>query len=346
MLQKYITWPIRCAQQRSRDATGGGCGASSRINDDRPFISYTRTQDGPSLITEVRVIRAMFKGHEEGILCGEEIGTEWESEAESDMDLENDPDDDESRSGSDTEVDEPDFQHIRHSARRSRSRRHNEGPPDGFDDGDDSDDADDDDNTPRAVYTNTQLMTPPPEYFTYPAREPASKDLRVPQSRPATETYRRHKKAHSVPLSPSLDPGNDPSGASDPDRRRPAKRRSTVNLRGHRPLGFVPATDKPRRSGERRAGRKRCIQLDMGGHGEDEGIMPASRAGEDGVGHGAYHLGMYKDWHSYKANGWRTLADTVPLRQVWSGHPFLISIATGRHPDAVSLDVPHCEYTR
>lgn len=60
-LRKYITWPERSLfewQQQRLDLIGhDGEIEQSR---GRPFVSYTRTEDGTSLVTEVKALRGMF----------------------------------------------------------------------------------------------------------------------------------------------------------------------------------------------------------------------------------------------------------------------------------------------
>lgn len=224
--------------------------------DDRPFISYTRTQDGASLITEVRVIRGMFRGIEEGMLCGEEIGDGWGLEAESDLEVEEtDRSGSETARGSDTEVDEPVMPATAAGLGVGR------GEVNGSDDEEDEDDNDDD--TPRAPWIGGQTMTQPPVYFSQAFRRP---------KRQAARTGAQHRKTQSVPTTPGIGLG----AAFDfqPRGLRVHKRRSTVGVR----LGGFDKDERGEK-GERRKGRKRCIQLDMTEVGEVEDGMEA------------YHLG-------------------------------------------------------
>jgi len=66
----------------------------------RPFISYTRTQDGSSLVTEIHFLRGLFRGDDGDvpaeIQCGSELGLDDEpdSDSESDSDSGNNSDSD------------------------------------------------------------------------------------------------------------------------------------------------------------------------------------------------------------------------------------------------------------
>jgi hypothetical protein len=74
----------------------------------RPFFSYTRTQDGASLITDVEAIRYLFPdANNGGVLCGDEIGFADESEAEEENEYGGEHQDEgEDDYGEETDVDE------------------------------------------------------------------------------------------------------------------------------------------------------------------------------------------------------------------------------------------------
>jgi hypothetical protein len=59
-LRKYITWPERSLFEWEQDRLdlAGDVGESQSRG--RPFVSYTRTEDGTSLVTEVKALRGMF----------------------------------------------------------------------------------------------------------------------------------------------------------------------------------------------------------------------------------------------------------------------------------------------
>ncbi|WVF68761.1 hypothetical protein IAT40_003533 [Kwoniella sp. CBS 6097] len=79
--------------------SGLGIQSDSDQVHDRPFVSFTRTEDGASLVTEVRVLRGMFPPDEEegmDLQSGGELELGWESTDEStyQSELEQDLDDD------------------------------------------------------------------------------------------------------------------------------------------------------------------------------------------------------------------------------------------------------------
>jgi len=95
-MKKYLVWPERAvaALQRERgeaEATGTPgtpttmrrrSSSERRSAPPRPFISYTSTEDGASVLTEVRVLRAMFRPEEKDeILCAGELDRTSASES-------------------------------------------------------------------------------------------------------------------------------------------------------------------------------------------------------------------------------------------------------------------------
>lgn len=114
-VKKYLVWPERAvaALERERGERDDSPGSPtlmrrrssserrSRSPPARPFISYTRTDDGASVLTEVRVLRAMFnKPEEKGDLLsageldrGSESGDWTTGENYTDEELDSDSDD-------------------------------------------------------------------------------------------------------------------------------------------------------------------------------------------------------------------------------------------------------------
>ncbi|RXK35772.1 hypothetical protein M231_06958 [Tremella mesenterica] len=110
-LRRFIVWPERSVQssQTSRSRETSPCSDSRdhsterygrrkrpRKEESRPFVSYTRTEDGSSLMTETRALKAVFEGQEVDIQSGGEILSDWEDESDLDLsDGESDLEDDE-----------------------------------------------------------------------------------------------------------------------------------------------------------------------------------------------------------------------------------------------------------
>lgn len=125
-LRRYLVWPERClndwarrsdfllghnidiiGEQRDHDRNGAHSPAASAHGSqdeirERPFISYTRTEDEASLMTEVRALWGMFPkgGEEEGVQSAGEL---WKSAF---GDSEYDDDDERDNSDEDDEDDE------------------------------------------------------------------------------------------------------------------------------------------------------------------------------------------------------------------------------------------------
>lgn len=238
--------------------------------DERPFISYTRTQDGASLATEVKVIRGMFRGLEEGMMCGEEMGEGWEVVV-SETDLEVDGDSEVSHDGEDTETDEVSGSEL---------------------------DEDGDTSFGKLAKGNT-FTRPETDYFNFPplSLSPITPLLLTPLARrpkarrSPSGTRKRHRKTQSVPSTPGqfeLESGFELSDS--PPERRTHRRRATIGRglsREKTARGLDRRSSGDEEEGEKRKkkGRKICIQLDMsdiagiGGQNEDGG--------------GVYHLGKY-----------------------------------------------------
>ena len=82
-VRQLILWPDRVFLRYEIER-------GERTEPERPFISYTCTEDGPSLLTEIRVLRAIFQRGEEGveIQTGGELRWDTDSESELDSDIE------------------------------------------------------------------------------------------------------------------------------------------------------------------------------------------------------------------------------------------------------------------
>ncbi|OCF35041.1 hypothetical protein I316_03081 [Kwoniella heveanensis BCC8398] len=128
-VRKFLVWPERCASSSSYLSSGDEYDGSEYENESeievsklvspgnsrtataevpsvrsRPFVSFTRTEDGASLVTEVRVLRGMFPPDEEegmDLQSGGELELGWTSTDEStcrsepELDLADDDDADE-----------------------------------------------------------------------------------------------------------------------------------------------------------------------------------------------------------------------------------------------------------
>ncbi|OCF44307.1 hypothetical protein I317_01752 [Kwoniella heveanensis CBS 569] len=110
-VRKFLVWPERCASSSSYLSSGDEYDGSEYENESeievsklvspgnsrtataevpsvrsRPFVSFTRTEDGASLVTEVRVLRGMFPPDEEegmDLQSGGELELGWTSTDES-----------------------------------------------------------------------------------------------------------------------------------------------------------------------------------------------------------------------------------------------------------------------
>jgi hypothetical protein len=229
-------------------------------------------------VTEVKVIRGMFRGLEEGMMCGDEMG-EGEEGSGSDVGWSTEDESvsgDEGSGGSETERD-------------------------GGTDVDEGQEEDQD--TPRASpYPSRKehpASTSPGGYFALPAPGPARRRpgpllshrqlQRPPFSDDADRPRPRHRKTQSVPATPGpleLEAGFE-LASPDSAGRRIAKRRSTpgrgLSLEGHvrggasRKLG---PEERKEREEKRKKGRKICIQLDMSGVGVQEDGSTVYHLGE------------------------------------------------------------------
>jgi hypothetical protein len=105
-LRKYIVWPERSLlewEQQRLDLLGEDDRdvVMDLQSKGRPFISYTRTEDGASLVTEVEALRGMFPSgdmEELDVQCAGELLCDDEDN-ESDSDDDDDDDDDEEEAG-------------------------------------------------------------------------------------------------------------------------------------------------------------------------------------------------------------------------------------------------------
>jgi len=105
-LRKYITWPERSLfewEQQRLDLTGDDRAVDQCRG--RPFVSYTRTEDGTSLVTEVKALRGMFPAGDM-----EELDVQCAGELSCDDENEDDDDDCDSESESESESDDEEGQ--------------------------------------------------------------------------------------------------------------------------------------------------------------------------------------------------------------------------------------------
>lgn len=95
-LRRYIVWPERALlewEQQRLDLDPSYDGEVKRSSG-RPFVSYTRTEDGSSLVTEVKALRGMFPAgdmEELDVQCAGELSCDEEgdfSDDDSDTDSE------------------------------------------------------------------------------------------------------------------------------------------------------------------------------------------------------------------------------------------------------------------
>lgn len=94
-LRKYLTWPERSLfewQQQRLDLIGDDREIDQSRG--RPFVSYTRTEDGTSLVTEVKALRGMFPAgdmEELDVQCAGELSFDDDDDDE-DCDSDSDSD--------------------------------------------------------------------------------------------------------------------------------------------------------------------------------------------------------------------------------------------------------------
>jgi hypothetical protein len=93
-LRKYITWPERSLfewQQQRLDLMGDDREIDQSRG--RPFVSYTRTEDGTSLVTEVKALRGMFPAgdmEELDVQCAGELSCDDDDDDDDDCDSDSD----------------------------------------------------------------------------------------------------------------------------------------------------------------------------------------------------------------------------------------------------------------
>jgi hypothetical protein len=109
-IRKYIVWPERSLfewQQQRAEAKGSDV-ESPLMARERPFISYTRTDDGGSLVTEVKALRGMFPEgdmEELDVQCAGELSCG--DNDDNDEEADSDDDDEEDNVKVDQEIDFP-----------------------------------------------------------------------------------------------------------------------------------------------------------------------------------------------------------------------------------------------
>jgi hypothetical protein len=95
-LRKYLTWPERSLfewQQQRLDLIGDDREIDQSRG--RPFVSYTRTEDGTSLVTEVKALRGMFPAgdmEELDVQCAGELLCDDDDDDDEDCDSDSDSD--------------------------------------------------------------------------------------------------------------------------------------------------------------------------------------------------------------------------------------------------------------
>lgn len=73
-LRKFLVWPNRVKDAlRSSSSSSGRSRSRSAGPSTRPFISYTRTEDGISISTEIRVLKSLFDQEEELLSAAGEL---------------------------------------------------------------------------------------------------------------------------------------------------------------------------------------------------------------------------------------------------------------------------------
>lgn len=243
------------------DIQQGDTDSSRSIPPIRPFLSYTRTEDGSSLLTEITALRSMFEGDEGEVQSGGELS--WSIFADSE-DLSNADSDAESESDSDSYSDsdpESEFELGHHS------------------------ELDCDELRPLAPFSvrgpSEDPAASPRDSITEPRTPPA---LGTVLPHPNRHSPTRHKKSLSLPSTPGL--GHMANGEMEEvpifwsrgEERHERRRRSSPRAGGE---------GGGRGKGKGKVRGKSCMQLDLRGVGDGDGD------GEDGDGQGAYHLGEW-----------------------------------------------------
>lgn len=73
-LRKFLVWPVRVKDAlRSSSSFSSRSRSRSASHGTRPFISYTRTEDGISISTEIRVLKSLFDQEEELLSAAGEL---------------------------------------------------------------------------------------------------------------------------------------------------------------------------------------------------------------------------------------------------------------------------------
>jgi hypothetical protein len=109
-LRRYIVWPERALlewEQQRLDLDTSDDGETKGRSSGRPFVSYTRTEDGTSLVTEVKALRGMFPAgdmEELDVQCAGELSCD---EDEDEDDLSDDDSDSEGEGEGDVEGEYP-----------------------------------------------------------------------------------------------------------------------------------------------------------------------------------------------------------------------------------------------
>jgi hypothetical protein len=355
-VKKYIVWPERALaaleRERGEAAEGGSSGGTPlrrrrSMSPARPFMSYTRTEDGASVLTEVRVLRAMFSTREEkaDLLSAGELDGISESELtggeEDDLDVsdtesvgDNDNENSANESGSDTDADAP----PPSPSPQTSPQRHGHslpGTPTDFCNGNGS--------IPihwagACSSTSSSAATTPP---TYSAR--SNFGLGVAVGVGMTHIYPAHLRTQSE------------------------TERSVRILHGLRPRRASECT--PRRYNfddedevQPRVSRSmRCLQLDLRGIGGTDdthmgectkalaGAAGAGRGEEEGrkEGKGRKRLEVEPERFSVSTRssaGTRGMLTT--RRQIWPGDALLVGAQQGRCPYALLIYHAHCQPPR
>jgi hypothetical protein len=218
------------------DIQQGYTDPSTRDAPVRPFLSYTRTEDGSSLLTEITALRSMFEGDEGEVQSGGELS--WSIFAGSE-DLSDTDSDSDSNSDSDSET-QSEFEFDHHSE-LDRDEIHPLTPFSMRGSGEDP-----------AVSSYDSITEP---------RTPPALDTVLPH--PNRHSPTRHKKSLSLPSGPGL--GHLANGEMEEvpilwsrgEERRERRRRSSPRAGGDG-------------RGKGKARGKSCMQLDLRGVGDGE----------------------------------------------------------------------------
>ncbi|WVQ96291.1 hypothetical protein IAU59_003395 [Kwoniella sp. CBS 9459] len=287
-VRKFLVWPERCATASSHPASGDEFNNDSEYDNDsenevtklvthghtrtatsrlehsqgRPFVSFTRTEDGASLVTEVRFLRGMFPPDEEEAMdlqSGGELELGWESTDTGDSAYHSD------------------FEHD-------------------LDDNDDDDTHEDDDTRQgkkregeRRVWSNGQTHTPPPETHqpTYECHRRACSLPCTPGISGSTLSRtsadgRRREAYDDRPF--EFDEEYHSRLTATRENRNKDPEICDIDVDTESDLGVegIPIRWSGRevRYPEER-GKKRCLQLDLRvfGHGESEGAYHLDKSG-------------------------------------------------------------------